>query len=151
MLQAKEKNTLQWIKALLNGFIVAIAGFCLYIVPAWLYARQFGAQLKARNYPPEEISRQVKVALLMFYSANSIFAIIAIVIITALVLWRAWAVARGTGRLAIPHGLLVAAIPVLAMLAIFLLQNMIGMAIVAVLLFAIAGLLGGRWGQSAQA
>ena len=134
---------IRWGRAILNGFLAWLLGFILYMIPSFVKA----FQLVFAGGPPTDASavdgQAISAEIAEMYASSLWLAIGFIVIIVLLVLWRARAVATGTGQSKITNGLVVGAVPALLTL-VFLACGGFGVdSIVSMVLYLGAGALGG--------
>jgi hypothetical protein len=136
--------SLRWGKALLNGLLAWILGFVIYMIPSFVVAFKMGFELGPQGVESSAIGSQISQAISQMYRENIWLSIGYAVVIALLVFWRARVVAKGTGVYRVPHGLLVAAIPVLLSLLSAVVIQMEWSSFVDAAIFCLAGYIGGR-------
>jgi len=150
MTETTTTPSLRWGKALANGLLAWFLGFALYMIPSFVVAFKMGFELGPQGGESSAISSQISQAISSMYRENIWLSIGYTVVVALMVLWRAYAVARGTGDNRVKHGLLVAAVPaLLSVLSLFFI-HMDPSSIVDVLVFLAAGYVGGRWSKPAM-
>jgi hypothetical protein len=138
------KSKSSWLKDLLLGFIVWAIAFVVYMVPAFVVAIPMGFDLGPKLKNSAEVGRVISQAISEMYRTNPYLPLGYIVILTALVFWRARVRSRAISSSFVIHGAVIAAIPVI----MSALQMVMGRGIliwaVSIVLFLAAGIAGMR-------
>jgi len=100
-------------KALLNGLLAWFIGFALYMLPAFVVAFWLAFEMGPRKQGSTAISRQISQEIAALYAGSWLLHVGLIVIVGLLVVWRAWAVVRGSEPRELVSGLVVGAVPAL--------------------------------------
>jgi len=100
-------------KALLNGLLAWFIGFALYMLPAFVVAFRLAFEMGPRKQGSAAISRQISQEIAALYAGSWLLHVGLIVIVGLLVVWRAWAVVRGSEPRELVSGLVVGAVPAL--------------------------------------
>jgi len=100
-------------KALLNGLLAWFIGFALYMLPAFVVAFRLAFEMGPRKQGSTAISRQISQEIGALYAGSWLLHVGLIVIVGLLVVWRAWAVVRGSEPRELVSGLVVGAVPAL--------------------------------------
>ena len=130
-------------KALLNGLLAWFIGFALYMVPAFVVAFRLAFEMGSQRQGSAAISEQIGQEIASMYAGSWLLQMGLIVIVGLLVVWRAWAVAKGSEQKQLVGGLIVGAVPA-ALTLVFLACGGFGWVdIVAMLVYLVAGVTGG--------
>jgi len=100
-------------KPLLNGLLAWFIGFALYMLPAFVVAFWLAFEMGPRKQGSTAISRQISQEIAALYAGSWLLHVGLIVIVGLLVVWRAWAVVRGSEPRELVSGLVVGAVPAL--------------------------------------
>jgi len=100
-------------KPLLNGLLAWFIGFALYMLPAFVVAFWLAFEMGPRKQGSTAISRQISQEIGALYAGSWLLPVGLIVIVGLLVVWRAWAVVRGSEPRELVSGLVVGAVPAL--------------------------------------
>ena len=100
-------------KALLNGLLAWFIGFALYMLPAFVVAFRLAFEMGPRKQGSAAISQQISQEIAALYAGSWLLHVGLIVIVGLLVVWRAWAVVRGSAHRQLVSGLVVGAVPAL--------------------------------------
>jgi hypothetical protein len=93
-----QKSTITWTRISLLSFFVWLAGFCLYMVPAFIVAIKMGFELGPKSNDTAAVSKQISQTISGMY-ASSIWLPIAYLVITAvLIYWQSAKLLRHGGR-----------------------------------------------------
>ena len=131
-------------RALLNGLLAWFIGFALYMLPAFVVAFRLAFELGPRQQGAAAISRQISQQIAALYAGSWLLHVGLIVTVGLLVVWRAWAVAKGSEDRQLVRGLLVGAVPALLTPALLRWGGFGWVDIVAMLVCLVAGVAGGR-------
>ena len=94
-------------KALLNGLLAWFIGFALYMLPAFVVAFRLAFEMGPQKQGSAAISQQISQKIATLYAGSWLLQVGLIVIIGLLVVWRAWAVAKGSEQRQLVSGLIV--------------------------------------------
>lgn len=136
-------DDVRWGRALLNGLFVWLISLVVFMLPGFLYAFWFGAQLGPEAQDYAALSQQISQEISAMYEQSPWLIVALIVIVALLVFWRARAVARGTWRMRWLNGLLVGAVPAVLSLLFILCGGPDLLDAVAVVVYLLAGLVAG--------
>ncbi len=142
MKEKKCTQSIRWGKALLNGLLVIVIAFGLFMLPGMIKAFRMGFALGPQLQDSAEVSRQISESISTMYKGNKLLITGYVVATLLLIFWRAWAVSRGTGNKSLINGILVSVFPIL-LSVLFMLNGFSFQDLVEPLLFAGAGLAGG--------
>ena len=131
-------------RALLNGLLAWFIGFALYMLPAFVVAFRLAFELGPRQQGAAAISQQISQQIAALYAGSWLLQAGLIVMVGLLVVWRAWAVAKGSDQGHLVRGLLVGAVPALLTPVLLAWGGFGWVDIVAVLVCLVAGVTGGR-------
>ena len=130
-------------KALLNGLLAWSIGFALYMVPALIVAFRLASEMGSRRQDSAAISGQISRKIATMYAGSSLLQVGLIVIVGLLVVWRAWAVAKGSEHGQLFIGLTVGAVPAVLTLVFLAFGGFGWVDIGAMLVYLFAGVTGG--------
>ena len=140
-------NKILWAKSILNGIIVLVAGFVLYLIPGLVLAFKMGFELGPKAKDSREVSTKISQAVSQLYR-DEVWLTMGFIIITGLlILWRASSVAKGTGDKKLINGLIVGTVPALIGLSFILSGSFSLVALGEIIFFAGLGLWGGSMGK----
>lgn len=131
-------------KALLNGLLAWSIGFALYMLPAFVVAFRLAFEMGPRKLSAAAISAQISRTIAALYAGSWFLHVGLIVIVGLLVVWRAWAVARGSEQRQLVNGLIVGAVPAVLTPALLLWGGFRWVDMAAMLVCLVAGVTGGR-------
>lgn len=136
-------NQIRWSKSILNGIVVLVVGFILYLIPGLVLAFRMGFDLGPKVKNSQEVSTKIGHAVSQLYSDEIWFTIAFIIITGLLVLWRSSSVAKGTGNKKLINGLIVGAVPALIGLSFVFSAGFSLIALLEIIVFIGFGLWGG--------
>lgn len=131
-------------KALLNGLVAWFIGFALYMLPAFVVAFRLAFEMGPQKQGPAAISQQISREIAALYAGSWLLHVGLIVMISLLVVWRAWAVAKGSAQRQLVRGLMVGVVPALLTPVLLVWGGFGWVDIVAMLVCLVAGVTGGR-------
>jgi len=132
-----------WFKDLLNGFIVWVIAFLLYMIPAFIVAIPMGFDLGPKLKDNAQVSKMIGEAISEMYRTNPYLLPGYIVILAVLIFWRSRVISRIAPNKILIHGAVIAAIPA-AISARQILTGRGGLiSIIAIIVFLAAGIAGG--------
>ena len=143
------KNQILWIKAFVNGILVWIIGYIIYLIPGLMVGFKMGFELGPNADDPSALSKQISETISQMYQANHWYIIGFIIITALLIFWRAKKVSKSTGGKTIVNGILVASFPVLFTLLFIFLIGYNVISLIGIFVFAGAGYMGGYLNKSA--
>ena len=130
-------------KSLLNGLLAWFIGLALYMVPALVFAFQLAFEMGSQRQDSAAISKQISQRIATMYAGSWLLHVGLIVIVSLLVVWRAWAVAKGSEQKQLVGGLIVGAVPAVLTLVFLACGGFGWVDIVAMLVYLAAGVTGG--------
>ena len=130
-------------KALLNGLLAWFIGFALYMLPAFVVAFRLAFEMGPQKQGSAAISQQISQKIATMYAGSWLLQVGLIVIVGLLVVWRAWAVVKGSEQRQLVSGLIVGAVPALLTPVLLVWGGFGWMDIVAMLVCLVAGVTGG--------
>jgi hypothetical protein len=130
-------------KALLNGLLAWFIGFVLYMVPAFVVAFRLAFEMGSQRQGSAAISEQIGQKIAAMYAGSLLLQVGLIVIVGLLVVWRAWAVAKGSEQKQPVSGLIVGAVPAVLTLVFLMCGGFGWVDIVAILVYLVTGVIGG--------
>jgi hypothetical protein len=131
-------------KALLNGLLAWCIGVALYMLPAFGVAFRLAFEMGPRKQGSAAISAQISQTIAALYAGSWLLHVGLIVTVGLLVVWRAWAVARGRAQSHLVSGLLVGAVPAVLTPVLLLWGGFRWVDMAAMLVCLVAGVTGGR-------
>lgn len=131
-------------KALLNGLLAWFIGFALYMLPAFVVAFRLAFEMGPRKQGAAAISQQISQTIAALYAGSWLLQVGLIVTVGLLVVWRAWAVAKGGAQRPLISGLVVGVVPALLTPVLLVWGGFGWVDIVAMLVYLVAGVTGGR-------
>lgn len=136
-------NKILWTRSILNGIVVLLAGFVLYLLPGLVLAFRMGFELGPKTKDTRETSARISSAVSQLYR-DEIWLTVGFIIITGiLILWRANSVAKRTGDKRLINGLIVGAVPGLIGLSFVFSAGFNLIALLEMVVFLGMGVLGG--------
>ena len=130
-------------KAILNGFIAWLIGFIIYMIPSFAYAFWLAFQMVPTTTDYTAMSARISQEVAALYTGNWLLIGALILIAALIILWRARAVAMGTGGSRWINGLVVGAVPAVLSL-VFVLCGGLGLdTVVTIVVYLGAGVVGG--------
>jgi hypothetical protein len=142
----KKEGKILWVKAILNGFLVFLIGFIIYMIPSFVVAFKIAFKLGPTLQDPALISSQISQAISVMYENNWYLTSGFIVITSILIFWRAYAISRNTWDKSVVNGLIVGAVPALFTLLFLLFHGIDPGSIIEIILFLAAGAAAGSLG-----
>jgi hypothetical protein len=130
-------------KALLNGLLAWFIGFALYMVPAFVVAFRLAFEMGSQRQDPAAIGEQISKKITTMYAGSWLLQVGLMVIVGLLVVWRAWAVARGSEQKQLVSGLIVGAVPAVLTLVFLAFGGFGRVDILAMVVYLFAGATGG--------
>ena len=130
-------------KALLNGVLAWFIGFALYMLPAFVVAFRLAFEMGPRKQGSAAISQKISQKIATMYAGSWLLQVGLIVIVGLLVVWRAWAVAKGSAQRQLVRGLVVGAVPAVLTPVLLMWGGFGWVDIVAMLVCLVAGVTGG--------
>ena len=130
-------------KALLNGLLAWFIGFALYMLPAFVVAFRLAFEMGPRKQGSAAISQQISQKIATLYAGSWLLQVGLIVMVGLLVVWRAWAVAKGSEQRQLVSGLIVGAVPAVLTPVLLAWGGFGWVDIVAMLVCLVAGVTGG--------
>jgi len=130
-------------KALLNGLLAWFIGFALYMLPAFVVAFRLAFEMGPQKQGSAAISQQISQKIATMYAGSWLLQVGLIVIVGLLVVWRAWAVVKGSEQRQLVSGLIVGAVPALLTPVLLVWGGFGWVDIVAMLVCLVAGVTGG--------
>jgi len=140
----------QWLKDLLNGFVVWVIAFLLYIIPAFVVAFRMAFDLGPKLKDSAQVGSLIGPAISGMYRTNPYLFPGYMAILAALIFWRSRVVCRTVAGRPLVHGAVVAVIPVAVGVWQFVSWNGAPGAMMAIVVFLAAGMAGGWQGTAAQ-
>lgn len=131
-------------KPLLNGLLAWFIGFALYMLPAFVVAFRLAFEMGPQKQGAAAISAQISRTIAALYAGSWLLHVGLIVIVGLLVVWRAWAVAKGSEQRQLVCGLMVGAVPAVLTPVLLVWGGFGWVDIVAMLVCLVAGVAGGR-------
>ena len=138
-----------WLKALINSFLVWIAGFVIFLVPGFIVAMKMGFELGPESRDTAGVSSQIGSAISEMYSNSTLLMGFYAGLFFVLILWRAWALAKGTRNKRLVNGILVSSIPVIISLMFVFTGGADIYSVIEILFFVGAGAIGGFFARTA--
>ena len=135
-------------KALLNGLLAWFIGFALYMLPAFVVAFRLAFEMGPQKQGSAAISEQISQKIATMYAGSWLLQVGLIVVVGLLVVWRAWAVAKGSEQRQLVSGLIVGAVPAVLTLVLLVCGGFGWVDIVAMLGYLVAGVTGGYLAQA---
>ena len=142
-------GTILWLKALMNSFLVWIAGFIIFLIPGFVVAMRMGFELGPKSQDTAAVRSQISSAISEMYSNSTLLMGFYAGLFFLLILWRAWAVAKGTGNKRLVNGILVSSIPVIISLMFVFTGGVDIYSVIEILFFVGAGAIGGFFARTA--
>ena len=130
-------------KALLNGLLAWFIGFALYMLPAFVVAFRLAFEMGPQKQGSAAISQQISQKIATLYAGSWLLQVGLIIIVGLLVVWRAWAVAKGSAQRQLVSGLIVGAVPAVLTPVLLVWGGFGWVDIVAMLVCLVAGVTGG--------
>ncbi len=140
---ADSKSRTSWPKDLLNGFLLWLVGFILYLIPGFIVAVPMGFNLGRKLNDNVEVGRQISQAVSEMYQSNLYLHYGYLLLLALLILWRSRVISKRSSTKSITHGALVASIPVILTVVPFALAGHILACAIAVVVLFSAGVIGG--------
>jgi len=131
-----------WPKILLNGFLVWLVAFILYLVPAFIVAVPMGFDLGPKLKSNAEVGRLISQAVSELYRSTPSLHYGYIIVLGMLILWRSRVISRHSAGKPITHGVLLAIVPVILTAAPLALGGNILPSVIAMVVFLLAGITG---------
>jgi hypothetical protein len=131
-----------WLKDLLNGFLVWLIGFILYLIPGFIVAVPMGFNLGPKLKDNAEVGRQIGQAVSDMYQSSAYLHYGYFLVLALLVLWRSRVLSNRSSTKSITHGVLVATIPLILTAVPFALGGHIFISAIAVVVLLSAGIIG---------
>ncbi|MBX7236982.1 MAG: hypothetical protein K1X65_21550 [Caldilineales bacterium] len=131
-------------KALLNGLLAWFIGFALYMLPAFIVAFRLAFEMGPQKQGAAAISAQISQTIAILYAGSWFLQAGLIVMVSLLVVWRAWAVATRSEQRQLINGLMVGAAPALLTPVLLMWGGFGWVDLVAMLVCLVAGVTGGR-------
>lgn len=130
-------------KALLNGLLAWFIGFALYMLPAFVVAFRLAFEMGPQKQGSAAISERISQEIATLYAGSWLLQVGLIVMVGLLVVWRAWAVAKGSAQRQLVSGLIVGAVPAVLTPVLLVWGGFGWVDIVAMLVCLVAGVTGG--------
>jgi len=138
----------RWGKALLNGFVAWIIGVVIYMIPSFVYAAWLVFQLVPTMTDSTAISTEISQRIAAMYTGNWLLIGALVLIAALIILWRARAVATGTGQSRWINGLVVGAVAAVLSLVFVLCGGFDLSTVVTIVVYLGAGVVGGLLARS---
>jgi hypothetical protein len=131
-----------WPKDLLNGFLVWLVAFILYLIPGFVVAIPMGFNLGPKLKDNAEVGRLIGQAVSDMYQSSPYLHYGYLLVLALLVLWRSRVISKRSSTKSISHGVLVATIPLILTAVPFALGGHILICAIAVVVLLSAGVIG---------
>jgi hypothetical protein len=132
-----------WFKDVLNGFIVWVVAFAIYMIPAFIIAIPMGFNLGPKLKDNAEVGKLIGQAVSEMYRTNPYLLPGYTVILAVLIFWRSRVTSRIVPNRSSIHGAVIAAIPVAISLWQIVIWRVGFVSIISIIIFLVAGIAGG--------
>jgi hypothetical protein len=113
------------------------------MVPAFVVAFQQAFEMGSQRQGSAAISEQIGQKITAMYAGSWLLQVGLIIIVGLLVMWRAWAVAKGSEQKQLVSGLIVGAVPAVLTLVFLVCGGFGWVDIAAILVYLVTGVTGG--------